>query len=66
MFYFQKCVSNRITQWVRALTTNLSVMSPNPAWAFIILTFPKKNVYIIHIYWSNTVKFEISKLMKVF
>lgn len=42
MFYFQKCVSNRITQWVRALTTNLPVMSPNPAWAFIILTFPKK------------------------
>lgn len=45
MFYFQKCVSNRITQWVRALTTNLSVMSPNPAWAFIILTFPKKFLY---------------------
>lgn len=51
-------------QWVGALTMNLFIdTSSNPAGTFIIVTFPK---YFKDIFWSNIMKFENSKHVKVF
>lgn len=55
-------LSNNIAQWIRELTTNLQVISSNPARAFIIFTDPTD---FNKIFWLNIVKLEHAKRLTI-